>query len=613
MSQIRSDAIDVCQRQSLHTALILLVGTLVYSNTLYVPFVLDDTATLELIRKNGLLDTIYYGGFRRVVDFTFILNYSLHGFQLPGYHLVNLATHLAAAITLFFILHSAMIAIRTSFPTHERFPESDFYLERFVPLAAALLFVSHPLQTQAVTYIIQRYTSLATLLYLLSVLMFIKARIVFENNGTRSRLWLFSGLSLSAALLAFGSKQIAFTLPLMLMALEIFLFRGRLINRRFFLACGAILVIITAALLLIWRDRSLDDFLDAIQLASSETDLITRKTYFLTQTRVVVTYLRLLLLPFGQSLIWESPLYTTFFSLPVLTSTALHCIVFLTALVLFRKSQKNFLTDCWQTGALQRISSLGIVWFYTAMSVESSIIPITAVMFEHRIYLPSVGFFMTITACAALVAQSYKLRKTVVWTLLAVLCLCTGGITIARNQEWNSPIKLSKDAYNKFPESTLAMINLSYEYLQHDMPEKALPLIVNVTVNFPQLVPYAKVYLGKTLQGLHIDESRFSTGEEFIRPTGVKDIIEMDDATWRKWESIICNNLALSYEYMGEQENAFKMYEASIEINPAYDKAWYNLYLHHLKSGNKKDAEHALARLRSLNPRLAEKLASTAP
>jgi tetratricopeptide (TPR) repeat protein len=593
-----------------HILLIIMAGAAVYANSLHAPFVLDDTATLELISKKGVLETIFHGGSRRVADVTFILNYSIHGFRLPGYHLINLAVHLAGAITLFYILNSAIIALRISFPTNERFSESHFYLDRFVPLAAALLFVSHPLQTQAVTYIIQRYTSLASFLYLLSVLMFIKARIAYENKEKQTHLLLFSGLSLVATLLAFGSKQSAFSLPLMLIAFEVFLFRGRMFNRRFFLACGALLVISSAALLLVWRDRSFVDFLDWIQLATSETDLITRNTYFLTQIRVVVTYLRLLFLPFGQSLIWDSPLYTSFFSLPVATSAALHSILFFTAILLFRRSQKNLLTGRLQTGALQRISSLGIVWFYTAMSVESSVIPIMAVMFEHRIYLPSAGFFMTIAACAALVAQINKLREKVAWILLAVVCLGTGSITIARNQEWRSPLKLSQDAYNKFPNNYLAMINLCYEYLQRDMPGKALPLIVSTTVNFPQLVPYAKIYLGKTLQGLHIDESRFSTGEEYIRPEGGKEIIDMDDATWRKWESIICNNLALAYEYMGEQANAFKMYEASLEMNPSYDKAWYNLGLLNLKTGNRKNAEDVLARLKGLNQALADSLAA---
>ena len=250
------------QRQSLHIALILLVGALVYSNTLYVPFVLDDTATLELISKKSLLETMLHGGSRRVADLSFILNYSIHGFQLPGYHLINQATHLAAAVTLFYVLQSAFSALRTSFSAKENFTGNTAYLEKLVPLAAALLFVSHPIQTQAVTYIIQRYTSLATFLYLLSVLMFIKARIVYENKEKQARLWMFSGISLMAALLAFGSKQIAFTLPLMLVVLEFFLFRERLINRRFFLAVLCTLVISIAVLLLTWRDRSFDDFLE---------------------------------------------------------------------------------------------------------------------------------------------------------------------------------------------------------------------------------------------------------------------------------------------------------------------------------------------------------------
>jgi tetratricopeptide (TPR) repeat protein len=230
-------------------------------------------------------------------------------------------------------------------------------------------------------------------------------------------------------------------------------------------------------------------------------------------------------------------------------------------------------------------------------------------MFEHRLYLPSVGFFMAITACAALAAQHNNVREKSAWVMLALVCLCMGSMTIVRNQQWNSPLKLSQEAYDRFPENNLAMINLCYMYLQRNMPEKALPLIVKVTVNFPRLVPYAKVYVGMALRGLHVDESRFSTGEEFVRPGGGKEIIDMDDATWRKWEGIICNNLALAYEYMGEESNAFKMYEASLEMNPSYDKAWYNLGLLNLKSGNRKDAEHALARLRTLNSGLAEKLA----
>jgi hypothetical protein len=513
-------------------AVIVLAGAAVYSHTLNVPFVLDDNA-ISFFGQRTLQDILLHGGSRRVADFTFALNLHLHGIQVTGYHLVNLTIHLAAAVTVYCLVDSALAALRRSFPPAVPAGPDALCVERFVPLAVALLFAVHPLQTQAVTYIIQRYTSLATLFYLLSALFFIRARLAIERGG-RFRTALLSGsVSLLAGLLALGSKQIAATLPVMLAVLEIFLFRGRMFNRRFFVACGAMAVLVVLAALIHWQGGSLHDVLYDIRHATAEDPHQSRIVYFLTQTRVVATYLRLLCLPLGQNLTHDAVIYTTLFSLPVLSSLALHVSLAATALLLYRTSGQRLRSNGCSQGALQRLTALGIVWFYCTMAVESSLFPIRDLMFEHRIYLPSTGFFLTTVSAVALAAGCRHLGFKAAWTLLAAVCLVLGGMTLARNNIWNDRLALWQDTVNKSPGNALAMANLGGEYLDRSMQKKALPLLVRALEIKPNLDLNSNIYLGRTLQGLDISRTRFTTGEELVLPGNSMMVGGQELEAWR--------------------------------------------------------------------------------
>jgi hypothetical protein len=281
----------------------MLAGAAVYSRTFQVPFVFDDYYCINLIGQQNILGILLHGGPRRVTDLTFAFNFRLNGLQVAGYHLVNLAVHLAAAVALYFLVTSSLAALRNSF---SRQTETGF-IDRFVPLAVALLFVVHPVQTQAVTYIIQRYTSLTTLFYLLSALFFIRTRLAIEKNDRLIRVLFPGAIALATGLLALGSKQIAATLPLMLLVLEITLFRGRMLGRRFFFSCAALLALVILYGIFAWHDSSLDDFLYDVHRATSEDLFTPRMTYLLTQTRVIVSYLGLLFLPLNQNLMPDSP------------------------------------------------------------------------------------------------------------------------------------------------------------------------------------------------------------------------------------------------------------------------------------------------------------------
>lgn len=605
---------SVHQKRIVHVVLLLLIGTAVYANSLNVPFVLDDHYSIEFLGKKNLLEHLLHGSLRRVADLTLTLNYRVHGLQVAGYHLTNLAIHLTTSILLYFIMVSTLSALRVSFAAQENVLEDAGKewrpVEQWLPFAVALLFVSHPVQTQAVTYIIQRYTTLATLFYLLSTLFFIRARLALEKSGPCLKSWLLGGSALVAGLLAVGSKQIAVTLPFMLLLLELFLFRGRLINRRFFGLCGAFFIIIVAAVLYAWHGSSLDDFLFDLRHATSEDLFTTRTTYFLTQTRVVVTYLRLLCLPYGQNLVHDSPLYTTLFSAPVAASLALHIFLLATAAVLFRWSGQNLLAGDRFRGVFQRLASLGIFWFYGAMAVESSVLPIRDVIFEHRIYLPSVGFFMTVASVAALAVQGRRPGMKAAWSLLVAVCIILGSLTIARNQVWNDSLSLWEDAARKSPNKWLALSNLAGQYMDKKMPEKALPLYVRAIELNPNLFIISKVCLGDALKALNLYGSRFTTGQEYILPGGVLGSGNLDYKNLSKWDSLISNNMGLAYEYLKEPEKAKKAYRVAVSLNPAYDLAWFNLSLLAYRLGDKREAEAALWQLQMLNQSMARDLSA---
>lgn len=582
--------------------LLTLAVVCTYANSLTVPFIMDDEAIFSISLKS-LSDIAINGGARRVADFTFAINHLIHGEQVAGYHLFNLTVHLCATLTLYFFSSASIAALRHSFPSATEAEETNKFFKLFVPFSAALLFAVHPVQTQAVTYIIQRYTSMATLFYLLTGLLYINARIAFESSRSPLQVLSLVVSAVFSGVMAIGSKQVAYTLPLMLVVLEILLFRGRLLNRKFFIIGGMLSITFLALAALGWTETTLKDILFDLRLGTMENRYTSRTTYFLTQSRVVITYLSLLFLPVNQSIFYDYPLYSSLFSLPVVASLFVHILIMALAIFLYRKSGQNLLEGNHCKGTLQRLASFGIAWFYITLLVESSFIPITDIIFEHRIYLPSAGFFLTISAGLAIVTGEYHSGRKTAWLLIVVASLFLGGATIARNFLWSDALKLWQDTVDKAPNQHLALSNLAIEYLEHNQPESAIPLFVKAIELRPQLDFNIKVYLGEALQKTgQIDGARFTTGIEYLLPGG--------RTSSYKSASVLFNNMGLAYEYLGSPHNALTSYSKALRVNPAYDLAWYNLALLSSRLGKQGQAVNALKQLEGLNQTLAASLKS---
>ncbi len=214
-------------KPALHLILIALAACLAYANSLGVPFIFDDHVIIEnnlFIQDARFLANpslvkgsyLYYPLKLRYVSLlSFAWDYHLWGLDPWGYHLTNLIIHLLSAFLVYGLITLIFAGPRLAPTALQRHAP-------FIAAFAALLFALHPVQTQAVTYIVQRYMSLAALFYLLSLFLYVKWRLAsleVERLGARGFGGLLAGLyllSLAAALMGLKTKEICLTLPLAL-------------------------------------------------------------------------------------------------------------------------------------------------------------------------------------------------------------------------------------------------------------------------------------------------------------------------------------------------------------------------------------------------------------
>jgi len=204
--------------------LIILAVAIIYSNTFEYPFEFDDVAKIKgNVEIRDLTNYLFIDRMlkpRALVDFSFALNYRFGEQEVFGYHLTNVLIHIINGFLVYLLaltLFRHFFSSPQSSKPHQ--PESS---TPFMALSAALIFVSHPIQTQAVTYTVQRYTSLATLFYLASVLFYLKARVGKEGNKRKShsKVFVFFALSSICGMAAFLSKEISASLPGIILLME---------------------------------------------------------------------------------------------------------------------------------------------------------------------------------------------------------------------------------------------------------------------------------------------------------------------------------------------------------------------------------------------------------
>jgi tetratricopeptide (TPR) repeat protein len=357
---------------------------------------------------------------------------------------------------------------------------------------------------------------------------------------------------------------------------------------------------------LIGVDKPLGDIIGELREAAQETEVIPRGVYLITQFRVIVTYLRLLILPVGQNLDYDYPRYSSLFEPGVLLSFLLLLSVFAFAVYLFIRWRK---TD----NVYALLASFGILWFFITLSVESSIIPIRDVMFEHRMYLAGVFYFLEY--------RKVKNPVVIVFLLLLVAAVPLGAAAYNRNSVWKDEITLWEDIVRKSPEKARVHNNLGTAYSKKGLIDKALQEFKNALRLDPDFarahynLGTAHAKQGRTEEAIgefmvavrlhpYLKEAHYNLGVAYAKKDMMDEaIVEYKLALGIKPDYIeALNNLGAAYYNQGRMDEAIGLYKKVTTLSPRTKQAHYNLGLAYIKKGLKNEAIREFKEVLKLNP-----------
>jgi protein O-mannosyl-transferase len=522
-----------------HLLLVILVGMCAYANTFHVPFLFDDRTSIvdnADIRElaNFLTNsTGYSSNPRRYVGYlTFALNYWWGELDVTGYHAVNLAIHLANALLVYCLVR---LTLRTPFfnpqpstlnGSSQRFT-STVHLSpqpstlNLLPLFASLFFVAHPVQTQSVTYIVQRQNSLMAAFYLLALILYVRMRLVqVLDESARGTAVAYYLAALVATVLAMKTKENAITAPVAIALYEWLFFSGSLRKRALRLIPLFATMAIIPLTFIRWGGAAVTTVasggvLAGVDAASRmETAPLSRLDYLFTQFRVIVTYLRLLFFPVNQNLDYDYPLYHSFLTPPVLASFLLLAALFGLAVYLTYRSRFKVQGSGFEihnskfiihNSQFYRLAAFGIFWFFLTLSVESTLIPIDDVIFEHRLYLPSVGFFIAMITLILAGSEKVPAARKAAIGALTLTTLILAGAAYARNEIWRDPLTLWRDTAAKSPNKARPLSNYATALTDKGASEQALPLLEKAIAADPgyadSYTNLGRIYLGLPQKG----------------------------------------------------------------------------------------------------------------
>ena len=484
---------------------IVVLGLVLFAGSLNDGFHFDDDLILadsnvtNAARWHHFLNPLHL---RQLTFFTFYLNHLVGGADPVGYHVVNIALHLLNA----FLFYRLLLPL----------------LGTWTALAAGLIFLVHPLQTEAVLYIYQRSTLLATLFSLLGLIV---ARKLSTRGGDEGALrgWMVFGLFF----LAFESKESALAVPLVLL---LFVGLGSRIGR----AIGALVATVGFATL------GLLFFLGEETVGLGAIRDVHPFYYFLTEVRVLYTYLRLLVVPYPQALEYDFQLVESAFDPLVLYGLAGLVALFVATWWLIHHPRFRW-------------AGIGAAAFFILLLPTSSVIPSRDFAFEHRLYLPMLGFSLL----ASFLMSRWRRRTVCLGLILAVLSV----LTIDRGRVWASDVRLWRDATEKAPGKARAWFNLGGAQLDSDpdAAQTAFEEAVRLQPEFPE----AFYNLGVIEQGRGNPIAALGWYQRAV------------DQSPDYWPAI--NNMGNVRFGLGDHQGAIQDFDRTLRLNPDYWPAQYNL------------------------------------
>lgn len=547
------------------------LGLLAYHNSFHGPFIFDDSTWIvdnDSIRSLWPPGPVLTATPRPVVNLTLAVNYALGGTSVVGYHVVNLAIHVASALVLYGVVRRTLLRPGTS--TRSPGEATSF------AAAAGAIWLVHPLQTQSVTYVVQRSESLMGLFYLASLYCVIRGaegrRRVFWQAGAIASCWI-----------GMMAKEVMATAPLVILLYDrIFLTASwtRLVRERWSLH-------LALASSWCWLASSVAPTLTAeTGTAGFRAPVLSPVEYLLSQSGVLLHYLKLVF--------WPHPLCLDYYW-PIARSELAIVLPGLLVIGLL-------VTSLW---ALRRRPALGFLGFSTflILAPTSSIVPIADLAVEHRMYLPLAGltilFLLGGQMLLKTIAEHCRLapraRARLAISTLAALVTCLTVLTVVRNRDyrsvesiWESVLAVNPDNPRAFNELGRVLSRKGRRADAYLCYRRAVAL--SDRSDMRPLAPF-HYNLASSLhdQKIHAEAIHHYRRALHLQPRSTRVLV----------------NLGTALNEVGDLEGAIECYRRALEIRPRYALAHNNLALALEKKGQDEEALRSFERALDGEPKIA--------
>jgi len=562
------------RRAILFAAVVIVAATLMaYHNSLDGPFVFDDRLAIPenptirrlwpitdvLLPPRG--EGLSVEG-RPILNLTLALNYAFSGTAVRGYHAVNLAIHVLAALALFGVVRRSLQLPRL----RERFGEAALPLATVI----ATLWAVHPLQTAAVTYVIQRAEALMGLFYLLTLYAFVRSVEGGEGrSSTAHRNAFWPSLTVLACLVGMATKEVMVSAPLLVLLFDRVFVAGSF--RTAWQRRGRLHVALFSTWLL----------LGALVISTGTRGgtagfgiNVTPWAYALTQCEAVTRYVALAL--------WPSPLIFDYGVAWVKSAAAVapYAVVLLALLggtiVAWRRAPS--------------VAWLGLL-FFAVLSPTSSIVPGNRqTMAEHRMYLP-LAAIVTLVVCGGHRVATTPLRRRVAGAAVIAAVLACGALTISRNHDYRTELALYQDTVAKRPGNGFARYNLGKVYADAGRHAEAV-------VEFEHSL---RLMPGVAHTHFNLANSLVALGRSAEGRTQLEAALRLDPRYAKAHF-----NLGVLLVAGGDREAAVSHFRTAVEVLPGYLEARSNLGSVLLELGRLAEAETEFTRVVRLQPDAVE-------
>ncbi len=459
--------------------LIVALGVCTYGNSLGGPFVWDDQTAIvanQTIRQLWPLSTPLtppretpVAG-RPLVNLSFAVNYAIGGLAETGYHAVNIAIHIACALLLFGIVSRTLASFRM--------PEVLAAGAKSTAAAVALLWMVHPLTSEAVDYVTQRSESLMAFFFLLTLFCAIRARPAGTDARTRkpstreSARWrMLAVASCAGGMAAKESMGVAPVVVVLYVWAFEFDSAGKAWQQRisFYASLAATWVVLAA---LVWN---------APRSTVGSTLTVGPWLYLLNQMQMIGRYLRLSIWPGALVLDYGLPR-------PLGVGDVLPAA----AVVLSLVAGTGLALARWP-----RVGFLAAVFFLT-LAPTSSVIPILSeVGAERRMYLPLAALVTLVVVGGRYALNRRRSTATIPFAAAGITALAIAALgirTVARNAEYARPLTLWTTVVDRFPHGRARMA-LATELIDAGQHAQAIAILREAVVDFPD----ARAALGTEL------------------------------------------------------------------------------------------------------------------